>query len=164
MNHIKQPRVINGGITTRYFPLQQGTRHGDPISAYMFILCFFEILFILIKNDPNIKGIENFECCYLYTTYADNITFFLKDENSIAHLSEKVKLFSDFSGLKPNTTRCEVAGIGVLKGVQVAVCGMKCTDLINEAIKVLGAYFSYNQKIKDDKNFYNLSNIIYFSY
>ena len=36
---------------------------------------------------------------------------------------------------------------------------MKCTDLINEAIKVLGAYFSYNQKIKDDKNFYNISNI-----
>ena len=36
---------------------------------------------------------------------------------------------------------------------------MKCTDLINEAIKVLGAYFSYNQKIKDDKILYNLSNI-----
>ena len=36
---------------------------------------------------------------------------------------------------------------------------MKCADLINEAIKVLGAYFSYNQKIKEDKNFYNISNI-----
>ena len=52
-------------------------------------------------------------------------TFFLRYENSIVHLSEKLKLFSDFSGLKPNTTKCEVAGIGVLKGVQVAVCGMK---------------------------------------
>ena len=41
----------------------------------------------------------------------------------------------------------------------MAVCGMKCADLINEAIKVLGAYFSYNQKIKDNKNFYNISNI-----
>ena len=28
--------------------------------------------------------------------------FFLKDENSIVHLSEKIKLFSDFSGLKRN--------------------------------------------------------------
>ena len=83
----------------------------------MFILCFFEILFILIKNDPNIKGIEIFEYCYLYTAYADDTTFFLKDENSIVHLSENLKLFSDFSGLKPNTTKCEVAGIGVLQSV-----------------------------------------------
>ena len=37
---------------------------------------------------------------------------------------------------------------------------MKCIDLRNEAIKILGVYFSYNQKIKDDKNFYNIvSNI-----
>ena len=79
-------------------------------------------------------------------------TFFLKDENSIVHLSEKLKLFSDFLGLKPNTTKYEVAGIGVLKGVQVAVCGMKYIDLRNEAIKILVVYFSYNQKIKDHKN------------
>ena len=141
-------------------PLQRGARQGNPISAYVFILCL-EILFILIKNDPNIKGIEIFEYCYLYTAYADDTTFFLKDENSIVHLSEKLKLFSDFSGLKPNITKCEVAGIGVLKRDQVAVCGMavcgmKCIHLRNEAIKILGAYFSYNEKIKDDKNVYNI--------
>ena len=112
---------------------------------------------ILILKDPNIG---KFEYCYLYTAYADNTTFFLKDENSIVDLSEKLKLFSDLSGLKPNTTKCEVAGIRVLKGVQVGNCGMKCIDLRNEAIKILGVYFSYNQKIKDDKNFYNIiSNI-----
>ena len=93
----------------------------------MFILCL-EILFILIKNDPNIKGIEIFEYCYLYKAYADDTTFSLKDENSIVHLSEKLKLFSDFVGLKPNTTKCQVAEIGVLKEVQVAVCGMKCIE------------------------------------
>ena len=142
--------VINGCITTRYFPLQRGTRQGNPVSPYVFILCL-EILFIPIKNDPNNKGIEIFKYCYLYTAYADDTTFFLKDENSIVHLSEK---------LKPNTTKCEVAGISVLKEVQVAICGMKCTELRNEAIKILGVYFSYNQKIKDDKNVYNIiSNI-----
>ena len=82
----------------------------------MFILCL-KIFIILIKNDPNIKGIEIFEYCSLYTADADDTVFFLKDENSIVHLSEKLKLFSDFSGLKPNTNSCEVAGIGVLKGV-----------------------------------------------
>ena len=58
--------VINEGITTRYFCLQRRARQGDSISAYVFILCL-EILFILIKNDPNIKGIEIFEYCHLYT-------------------------------------------------------------------------------------------------
>ena len=33
---------------------------------------------------------------------------------------------------------------------------MKCTDLGNEAIKILDVYFSYNQKIKNDKNLDNI--------
>ena len=42
----------------------------------------------------------------------------------------------------------------------MAVCGMKCIHLRNEAIKILGVYFSDNKKIKDDTNFYNIvSNI-----
>ena len=102
----------------------------------MSILCL-EILFILIKNHPNIKGIEILEYCYLYTAYADDTTFFLKDENSTVHLSEKFKLFSDFLGFKPVTDKCKITGIGVPKGIQVAVCGMKCIDLRNEAMKIL---------------------------
>ena len=94
--------VTNGWITTQYFPLQRGACQGDPISANLFVLCL-EILFILIKNDPNIKGIEIFEHCYLYTAYAEDTTFFLKDENSIVYLFEKLKLFSDFLGVK---TKC----------------------------------------------------------
>ena len=43
---------------------------------------------MLIKNDPNIKEIEIFEYCYLYTAHADNTIFFLKYENSIVNLSE----------------------------------------------------------------------------
>ena len=38
---------------------------------------------------------------------------------------DTVHLFLDFSGLKPNLSKCEIAAIGVIKGVQVAGCGMR---------------------------------------
>ena len=64
-------------------------------------------------------------------------------------------IFSYFSGLKPNLTKSEIASIGVLKGVQVAVCGMCCIDLKIDTLKILGTHFSYNKKLKEEKNFYN---------
>ena len=45
--------------------------------------------------------------------------------------------FSYFSGLKPDLTKSEISSIGVLKGVQVIVCGMRCIDMHNDTLKVL---------------------------
>ena len=61
------------------------------------------------------------------------------------------KLFSNFSGLKPNIVKCEVAGIISLKGVRMAVCGIKCIDLTTETTKILGVHFSYKSKVKNKK-------------
>ena len=52
--------VINGGISTTYFPLARGARLGGPISAFFFVLAL-EILFILIKSKPEIEGITIFD-------------------------------------------------------------------------------------------------------
>ena len=54
----------------------------------------------------------------------------------------KNSFFPAFPGLKKKTEKYEIVTIGVLKEVQVAVCGMRCIDLRNEAIKILGIYFS----------------------
>ena len=67
---------------------------------------------------------------------------------------ETFYLFSKFSGLKPNLSKSEITGIGVLKGVQVAVCGMHCVHLKNDTLKILGTHFSYNEKLKEERNFY----------
>ena len=74
--------VINGGKTRKYFMLGRGVRQGDPISAFLFILAL-EILFLLIKTKPEIAGLTIFDHCYLYSAYADDTTFFLKDTISI---------------------------------------------------------------------------------
>ena len=109
--------VIKGRTTTKYFKLNRGAHQGYPISAYLFILVF-EILFLLIKENPHIKGLNIFDHCYLYSAYADDTTFFLKDVNSIKEMINSFHIFSCFSGLGPNLSKCEIAGIGVLKGGQ----------------------------------------------
>ena len=133
--------IINEGNTTKNFELQKGARQGDSISAYLFVLCLGFVL-ILIKANKRVKGINIFKHTYLYSAYADNTTFFLRDKRSIKELLNTFATFSKYSGLKPNHEKCEIAGIGVLKSVKVAVCGMKCIDLCNDTIKVTGIHFS----------------------
>ena len=60
-------------------------------------------------------------------------------------LVETFKEFFYFSGLRPNT-KCETAGLGSLKGVLEALCGLNTVDLINEATKILELYFSYHNE------------------
>ena len=48
---------------------------------------------------------------------------------SIIELMNELHSISNLSGLKPNEAKCEITGIGVLNGVQVALCGMKCVNL-----------------------------------
>ena len=144
--------IINGGNTTKYFKLEKGTRQGDPISACLFILVL-EIFFLCIKENKNIKGLNIFNHIFLYTAYADDTTFFLKDKESLTEVIKRFDIFSSFSGLKPNQSKCEVAGIGALKGAKMALCGMKCIDLRLNTVKTLGIHFSYNKKSENDEDF-----------
>ena len=46
----------------------------------------------------------------------------------------------------------------------MAVCVIKCIDLISESIKILGVHLSYNQKLNTQKNFFksitNMQNVL----
>ena len=81
------------------------------------------------------------------------MTFFLKDIGLVRILVDTFKVFSCFSGLKPNINKCEIAGLGILKGAQEAVCGLQKIDLTNDTIKILGMHFSYNKKIQTERNY-----------
>ena len=154
--------VINGGRTATYFRLERGARQGDPISVYLFILTL-ELFFILIKSNKNIRGFHIFNHDFLYTAYADDI-FFLKDLDAVKNVLEMLNQFYMVSGLRPNFSKCEIAGIGSLKDAKVALCGLKSLDLTKENIKILSVHISYNKKLQDDINFCmtvkNICNVI----
>ena len=100
-------------------------------------------MFHLIRPKPEIKGLAIFE---------GHATFFLQDAISTKHMADDFYFFSYYSGLKPNFKKSEIAGIGTLKGAQVAVCGLRCTDLNNNTLKILAAHFSDNEQLKEEKN------------
>ena len=85
-------------------------------------------------------------------------TFFLKDKESVKKLMEVFGTFSIYSGLKPNKSKCEIADIGVLKGVSMELCGMECVDLTKTLVKILGIHFSYDNE--NEENFIMLINKI----
>ena len=131
--------------------------------AYLFILAL-ELFFILIKSKRNIHGINIFNHDFLYTAYADDTYFFLKDLDSVKKVLEMLNQFYMVLGLRLNFSKYEIAGIGSLKDAKVALCGQKSLDLTKESIKILGVHISYNKKLPDDINFCmavkNICNVI----
>ena len=66
---------MNNGTSTGYFSIERGTRQGDPLSQYLFILTL-EILFIKVRNDSSIKGFWIKQIEIELSAYADDTTFF----------------------------------------------------------------------------------------
>ena len=144
--------MINEGNTTKHFKLKKGRRQGDPMSTYLFILVL-EKVFLSIKENKNINGFNIFNHIFMYTEYADDTTFFLEDKESVIEVRKVFDIFSSFYGLKPNKSKCEVARIDALKRAKLAVCGMKCTDLRLNIVKILGIHFLCNRKIENNEDF-----------
>ena len=132
--------VINSGNTTQYFHLKRGARQSDPILDYIFILAL-EVSSFLVRNNKDIKGLNIFDHLFLYTAYADDTTIHLENKESIEELVKRITLFSSFSSLKPNISKCEICELGLLKGVEMAVCRIQSVDLTRGAIKILSIYF-----------------------
>ena len=108
-----------------------------------------ETAFIFIKENKNIKGINIFDNIFLYSAYVE-IHFFLSDEDSVIEVMNAFDKISLVCGLKPSEAKCEIAGIGVLKGVSQAICDMDCIDLTQKT-KILGIHFSFNKKLETRK-------------
>ena len=66
------------------------------------------------------------ELTYLIMTFytqpcSDDTTFFLEDLDTIKNVLEMLNQFCMVSGLRPNFSKCEIAGIGSLKDARRSV-------------------------------------------
>ncbi|KAL9989421.1 hypothetical protein ACROYT_G003968 [Oculina patagonica] len=145
--------VINNGFTSHYFDLQRGVRQGDPLSPYLFIVVM-EVLSISIRKDVEIKGLVVDEKEIKLTSFADDLTTFLKDIDSLHKLMHKLKLFGSCSGLKPNIAKTEVLRLGPSQK-DVDIYSILNIPKPLEPPKILGVYFTYDNRLRDRLNFEN---------
>ena len=112
--------VMNNGYSTGYFKLSRGTKHGDPLAAYLFIL-IIEVLATVVSKNKKIKGIIVGDKEIKQCLYADDITYFLKDIDSFYELKEVIKLFSFHTSLYVNYEKSEIAQLGQNKDSQFQI-------------------------------------------
>ena len=109
----------------------------------LYVLAYSSIrsCIFLLKSNKILKGLNIFNHEFLCTAYANDTTFFLKNNNSVFDTLIFSISFYLVSGLSLNTT-----GTGTLEGVNVAICGMKCLKLMKKLWKYL-LYISPTIKI-----------------
>ena len=66
---------VNGQYS-QWFDVKRGTRQGDPLSAYLFLICA-EVLASKIRQNENIHGINILDKEILLSQFADDRTFLM---------------------------------------------------------------------------------------
>ena len=147
--------VINNGWSTGYFRLERGTRQGDPLSAYLFILAL-EVLLIQIRENNNIKGIIIYNANIRLSAYADDTYCLASDVISLQYIFETCEIFQQFSSLKLNLDKSHACWIGVPKRRSETPIDCPWVNLQMDKIVVLGAYCSYDLLLAEKYNLLNL--------
>ena len=137
--------VINNGHVTDFFPIERGVRQGCPLSPYLFILCI-ELLSFNITNNINIKGIHIGELEIKSTLFADDATFLTNGtKESFENLIYTIESFTKVSGLKLNSSKCNVLRAGPLKYTNIEYLKHKKFEWSSEKAKALGICFTNNK-------------------
>ena len=106
--------VINNSFAWNFFSLETRVRRGCPLSGLLFILAV-EVLAQAIRQDENICGLKIRKTELKLSLYADDLTAFVRDENSKKHLLNLLNDYRTCSGLKINTSKTEGMWLGNLK-------------------------------------------------
>ena len=91
--------MLNNRFATGDFPIQRGVRQGDPLSSYLFIIVL-EVL--RIRADQSIRGINVDGEEIKLEVFADDLTGFVRNEQSFNRFLDTVEEFGTCSGLRIN--------------------------------------------------------------
>ena len=104
--------ILQCGVLSDFFDIERGCRQGDPISPYLFIICA-QIMFLLIKNEKNLKGISINGLEHKITQFADDTTLILDgSKDSLVAALNVLEIFGSMSGLHINTEKTKLIWIG----------------------------------------------------
>ena len=129
--------IINNGVTSTYFKINNGVRQGCPLSALLFILAV-EVLAVAIRSDPKINGVKIGDKTFKISQLADDTTLFLKDIDSLKYVLSILKNFEKLSSLKLNMTKTEIMQIGEKMNTDYSLFGLKWEK---EKVYALGSWF-----------------------
>jgi hypothetical protein len=135
--------VMNNGISTGYFNYSRGLRQGDPLSCQLFNLVI-EILCIHMQSRKDIEGIKiGSNKQVKISCYADDMCMFLSDARSALNAIEALNNFEKCSCLKINVNKTEAMWIGSARQNN---SNHEINVLWTNVVKILGIYFTYNEK------------------
>ena len=132
-----QLSVINDGVTSEWFPCERGTFQGSPISGMLFILAI-ELLANRIRRCKEVEGITVSGIEVKVSLYADDMTVFLKNTDSLGVCLSIIEEFRKASGLEINISKTKIMWLGTLKGQQESCYDIEPVD----EVKILGSKFS----------------------
>lgn len=98
---------MNNGLTSGFFSPQRGVRQGCCLSPTLFILVV-ELLAVNIRSNSDIRGIPMRDEELKLSQFADDLTCFLRDEDSLLALLTTLDSFADYSGLCINKEKSQI--------------------------------------------------------
>lgn len=133
--------VKTNGWLTAFINLERGLRQGCPLSMPLYILTA-EILATHIRANNQIRGLRlpNSNEETKLSQYADDTTFLLSDDNSIAEAFNTLDLYERASGAKINIEKCKGLWTGQYRDRTDQLLNF---DWYNDYIpeKILGQYY-----------------------
>ena len=141
--------VMNNGFATNWFKPTRGVRQGCQLSPYLFTLGA-EILSNRLYQTVEIKGINFFGNEVKISQFADDTNLFCADVTSVEHALKTVSRFGAISGLKLNVKKTKAIWLGKWSTNKTKPLQL---EWLNQPVKILGIYFSYDENKNKQLNF-----------